>query len=110
MAHDKYDDCIEACDACAVECEHCLTACLDEKPVEPLVRCIRLDRDCADLCRLAAALMSRDSSFAREVCLLCATTCDACAAECERHDMDHCRRCASACRSCAAECREMAAA
>jgi hypothetical protein len=109
MAHETYHDCIDACEACAAECEHCATACLSEKQVESLTRCIRMDRDCADLCRLAAALMSRDSSFAREVCRLCAAICDACAAECERHDMEHCGRCAKACRTCATECRKMAA-
>ncbi|MHB8898378.1 MAG: four-helix bundle copper-binding protein [Thermoguttaceae bacterium] len=35
-------------------------------------------------------------------------TCDACADECEKHDMEHCRKCAEACRRCAEECRQMA--
>ncbi|HWS20075.1 MAG TPA: four-helix bundle copper-binding protein [Nitrososphaera sp.] len=34
--------------------------------------------------------------------------CDACAQECQRHEVDHCKRCAQACRSCAEECRRMA--
>jgi hypothetical protein len=33
--------------------------------------------------------------------------CEACAAECSKHDDDHCRRCAEACRRCAGECRSM---
>jgi hypothetical protein len=74
-----------------------------------MANCIRLDRDCADACRVAATLMSRGSQFAQQLCALCAAICDACAKECERHEAEHCRRCASACRRCAEECRRMAA-
>ena len=36
-----------------------------KKDVETLMaRCIRLCRDCADICLLSAALMSRNSPFA----------------------------------------------
>ncbi len=73
-------------------------------------RCIALDLDCADLCRTAASLMARGSAFAGEFCQLCATVCDACAAECGKHDMDHCQQCAAACRRCAEACRSMMSA
>ncbi|MGH8131595.1 MAG: four-helix bundle copper-binding protein [Steroidobacteraceae bacterium] len=102
--------CIEACNDCAVACDHCATACLGEENVKALARCIALDIDCAEVCRTAAALMSRGSEFSAEFCELCAKVCDACAEECERHDMDHCRACAEACRRCAEECRRMAKA
>ncbi len=35
------------------------------------------------------------------------TCCDACVAECEKHQSEFCRRCAEACRRSAAECREI---
>jgi hypothetical protein len=35
--------------------------------------------DCAEICRLAAAYMSRDSECALDACALCADVCDACA-------------------------------
>jgi hypothetical protein len=98
-----------ACNDCAAACERCATACLGETDVAMLARCIRLDRDCADICRLAAAFMARDSDHAVGLCSLCADICDTCADECERHaHMEHCARCAEACRRCARECREMA--
>jgi hypothetical protein len=110
MANQSWMDCIKACDACATECESCATSCLGEAEVKRLSQCIALDRDCADVCRLASALMSRGSPFAKQLCMLCATVCEACAAECEKHSaMDHCRICAEVCRRCAAECRRMAA-
>ncbi|HSF47902.1 MAG TPA: four-helix bundle copper-binding protein [Burkholderiales bacterium] len=71
--------------------------------------CIRLDRDCADICALAAQFMARDSSFARVVCALCADICEACGNECAKHQVAHCQEYADACRRCAEECRTMAA-
>lgn len=106
MSNEQYRSCLEACNACVVACERCAAACLNEQ--EKMAECIRLDRDCADICRLAAAFMARDSRFAKAICGLCATICDACAAECAKHVHSHCRACAEACRACARECRQMA--
>ena len=72
-----------------------------------MARCIQLDMDCAQICRLAAALMSRGSQFAEDLCRVCAEVCEACADECSQHEHDHCQRCAEACRRCAEECRRM---
>ena len=108
MAHDDYRTCIEECVRCAQECEHCATACLGEDDPKMLVACIRLDVDCAAICWSAAGFMSRGSDFAAELCRVCADVCDACGAECEKHQhMEHCARCADACRRCADECRKM---
>ena len=109
MGHQKYQSCIEACVRCAAECESCADACLDEKDVKALAACIRLDRDCATICRAAAGLMSRGSQFADDLCRVCAEVCEACEAECQKHAaMAHCKRCAEACKRCAAECSKMA--
>ncbi len=108
MSHEKYATCIEACVACAQECEHCADACLSNQNVKKMGECIRLDRDCAEICWVAAAYMSRDSRFANDICRLCAEICAACGAECEKHPANHCQRCAEACHRCAEECRQMA--
>jgi len=108
MAHHEFKQCIDACVACAQECEHCANACLSERDVAKMAHCIRLDRDCAEACWGAAAFMSRGSQFAHEVCRLCAEICDACGAECRKHQVEHCQRCADACEKCAEECRKMA--
>jgi hypothetical protein len=110
MHQDKYATCIEACNACAVACHSCAAACLSEPDVKMMARCIALDLDCAQVCQLAAALMAGGSDFAPQLCGLCAEVCEACAAECGGHDVDHCQQCAEACRRCAAECRQMAPA
>lgn len=101
--------CIQACYACADACDTCAIACLNEPDPAPMVRCIALDVDCAQICRLAAGFMARSSGFDRAVCALCAEVCDACAAECDHHTMAHCQACAAACQACAKACREMVA-
>lgn len=110
MAHEEFRSCIEACIRCAQACEHCGNACLSESDVSQMAECIRLDKDCAEMCWTAAAYMSRDSRFARDICRVCAEICEACAAECRQHEAEHCQRCAEACEQCAAECRQMAGA
>lgn len=108
--HEKFKSCIEACYACAAACDHCAAACLQEQDVEAMARCIALDMDCAQICRLAASFMARGSEFAKELCQLCAKVCQACGDECAKHQMAHCQECAQACYRCAEECRQMAAA
>ena len=110
MSHQAHHACIEACVQCAQECEHCAAACLREGNATQMAECIRLDQDCAQVCWMAAGFMSRGSHFLQELCRLCADVCDACGAECARHEEEHCRRCADACRHCAEECRRMAGA
>jgi len=110
MSHEKFEDCIDACYQCATECKHCENACLDEIHVKDLVRCIKLNSECATMCVLSAKMMAGGSQFAAKLCLLCAEICDACAEECEKHaHMEHCKVCAVTCRSCAEACRQMSA-
>lgn len=108
MTHQQHMSCIEACDQCAIACSHCATACLQEPDVKAMARCIALDIDCAEICRLASAAMARGSEQAQAICALCADICEACGEECEKHQMDHCQACAESCRRCAQECRRMA--
>lgn len=106
----QHETCIAACNACADACDMCAAACLQEDDVKMMARCIVLDIDCAQLCRLAAAIMARGGEAAKLVCETCATLCEMCAEECGKHQVQHCQECAAACRACAAECRRMASA
>lgn len=107
MSPERYAACIEACYRCARACDHCATACLREDEAKSLADCVALDLDCADVCRLAAAAMARNSDYVQAICELCAGLCDACGRECGRHDHEHCRACATACERCAEECRRV---
>ncbi|MGC4063340.1 MAG: four-helix bundle copper-binding protein [Polyangiaceae bacterium] len=107
MAHEQFMGCIEACNECAALCEHCATECLSAGKAVERAACIRLARDCADICRLAAAWMERGSSFARQVWEFCASVCQACALECDKHEELHCQACAEACRRCMGSCRTL---
>ncbi len=41
-------------------CIHCYDACLKEEHVNMMVECIRLDRECADICSFLAQAMGRE--------------------------------------------------
>jgi hypothetical protein len=99
-------DCAQACTACA-------NACLGEPQVQELVRCIRLNLHCADLCDTTGRLISRQENpeLARAILQACVLACRLCAEECERHPgMDHCRVCAQACRGCQQACERVLSA
>jgi hypothetical protein len=107
LQNTKWQSCIDACMRCAEACEFCATCDLNEPDVKIVLSCAQINRECAKVCWTSASLMSMDSQFAKQFCSLCADVCDACAKECERHNIDHCKRCAQACHSCAEECRRI---
>lgn len=101
---------MEAIAACAQVCTSCADACLAEPMVADLVRCIRLNLDCADVCHATAQVLMRqtatEAALWRELVNTCRTACRLCAEECERHAgmHEHCRICADHCRACARVC------
>jgi Domain of Unknown Function (DUF326) len=105
--HNQNQTLLAALYACISSCEHCATACLGEDNVQMMVRCISLDRDCADICALTARFVTRGSEHAAHLLRECAEICQLCADECAKHGahMAHCQECADACRRCADACR-----
>jgi len=107
--------CIDECFDCAATCTSCADACLGEKDVQELVRCVRLNLDCADVCDAAGRILTRqtapDLELLRATIETCAAACRVCGEECERHAAhhDHCRICADACRRCEQACNELVA-
>ena len=105
-------DCIAECYDCASACTSCADACISELDVVHLRQCIRLNLDCADVCRMTATLCARrtgsNDDIQRAALTLCADACDTCHQECARHGEhhEHCRACAAACRRCAEACRD----
>jgi len=99
--------CINACNICVQACDECYSACLGEPDVQARIHCVQVLRDCADSCAMAVQYMSRNSEFSQQICGICATICDTCAAECAKFQDAHCQKCADICRSCADECRKM---
>ncbi|QSN62830.1 MULTISPECIES: four-helix bundle copper-binding protein [unclassified Caballeronia] len=102
-----YIDCIAALDRCAAACDNCASACIAEGHLPDMEKCIRLDLDCAALCRFTSESLARDTQFMRDFLDLCARICDACADECSRHTASHCQACSDACRKCAEACRAL---
>jgi len=95
---------------CAKMCLSCADACTAEDM--DMVQCIRTCLDCAAVCDTAATLGLRragsNEAVLKEMLEFCARVCDACAAECEKHDHEHCKLCAQMCRECADDCRKAA--
>lgn len=95
---------------CAAACEACMDACLSEEDIKKMVRCIRLDRDCAKICYVTASFVASNSDHASHLIKECEEICRLCREECEKHDMQHCEECAWACKECEEACRSYAGA
>lgn len=104
---------IETLVDCANACTQCADACLSEEDPRPLVKCIRLNLDCADVCAATSRVISRqteyDANVTRPLLEACIAACRSCGDECERHApaMEHCRICAERCRACEQACRTL---
>lgn len=90
---------------CQAACNFCFNACLEEADVQMMTRCIKLDKDCSEICGLALSLVASDSEFSEDILELCIAACEACAEECKKHNYEHCQECAKACQKCAEACR-----
>lgn len=107
-------ECIEACLDCEKACTSCADACLGEPHRDQLIRCIRLNQDCANICDTTGRLLSRqtqpDWGVLRAQVSLCARMCRVCGDECRTHaEMhEHCRVCAESCQKCLQACDALA--
>jgi hypothetical protein len=101
---------IRACFECAQACLTCTDACLSDEDLASLVRCIRLNLDCADICVATGSMLSRPTLT--DPALMLATldarleACQTCGVECETHAKHHahCRACAEAWWQCEEAC------
>ena len=107
---------VDECLDCAASCTSCADDCLAEPDVQELIRCIRLDLDCADTCETARRVLTRqtapDLNFVRALVEACSVACASCRDECERHAAhhEHCRLCAEVCQRCKEACDDLLAA
>ncbi|WP_149274203.1 four-helix bundle copper-binding protein [Pareuzebyella sediminis] len=100
---------IHALGNCINHCNYCADACLDDDNVKMMVKCIRTDRVCAEVCSSLAQILATDYDDVQGLVDYCKKVCEACAVECEQHDHDHCQKCAEACRKCAEACESFTA-
>ena len=106
--NEALDNLVMKVSACQEACNICFDACLQEDDVAMMAECIRLDRECADMCNHLEQAILRGSPFVSELAAVCAKICEACGNECKKHDHDHCQKCADACFKCAEACRNVA--
>ncbi|RLL48271.1 four-helix bundle copper-binding protein [Oceanobacillus piezotolerans] len=108
MAHEKYNELLQALHECMAACNHCYDACLQEEDMQMMANCIRLDRECADICGYLEQAIARNSAFVGQLAKVCAEICEACGQECQKHTHEHCQRCAQACLNCSEACKRVA--
>lgn len=111
----KLANTIEALVDCANTCTQCADACLAEPDHAELVRCIRRNLDCADICQAASRVIARQAEYDAGLTGIlidaCIVACRSCGDECARHapHMRHCEICAEQCRACEQTCRDLLA-
>ncbi|KAB2898293.1 MAG: four-helix bundle copper-binding protein [Kofleriaceae bacterium] len=102
--------CIDAAFKAAQACMACSDICLAVEDARLLIKCVRLNSDCADLCVATGWMLSREPHPDRETMQrqieACAKACQETAAECERLATlyPHTKVCAAACKRCVAAC------
>ncbi len=104
---EAYADAVTALGICEQVCTSCADACLGEsEDVSHLVRCIRANLDCADVCATTIRLITRqtepDAPVVQAQLHVCVLACQTCADECSVHSArhGHCATCADTCRFC----------
>lgn len=91
---------------CMIACNHCLNECLTEDHVEMMLDCIRLDRECVEICSVLESAIIRQSPYTNQLAEICLVVCNDCSEQCEKHEHRHCQYCAVICRECAEACRD----
>ena len=59
--NNTYEECIQACLDCIKACNY--DACLNEEDVKMMVPCIRMDRECSDICTFSVKSMETNSLY-----------------------------------------------
>lgn len=109
MAQSAVEETIQALLHSIQASNQCFSKSLQEEDLHRFTECIRLTRECAEVCTLALHALQTESGFTKPIAALCAQVCDTCAVECGRHTHDHCVACAEACTRTAEACRSLAA-
>jgi hypothetical protein len=97
---------IEELYTCSSACDNCHRACMEEPNKDELIRCMMLDKECLEICRLTGSLLDENSENGEKFLNLCIEICHSCAEECRKHSHEHCRLCAEACERCAQVCSD----
>jgi hypothetical protein len=104
---DKFDlqNLIHTLLECALTCENCVAACLEEEKSD-MSKCIELCRDSGDICFLVARLLQRKSEISLNFLPLCEEICRLSAEEAAKFSLVACQKCAEICIECADSCNE----
>jgi hypothetical protein len=73
MSHEQHQELLQILHECMTACNHCYDACLQEDDIKMMGNCIRLDRECADICGYLEQAITRGTPFISELAAVCAT-------------------------------------
>ncbi|MDF2890392.1 MAG: hypothetical protein K0R80_759 [Clostridia bacterium] len=96
--------CIDSCIKCAQACNKCFRASLENDDINDMKEALSILVDCAEICYVTAAYMSKGTDLFAGLCSSCAELCERCANICEAYEDLHCQASVKACRQCAADC------
>lgn len=63
MSHQENQQLIQTLHECVAACNHCFDACLQEDNVKMMAECIKLDRECADICAFFEQALSQNTKY-----------------------------------------------
>jgi hypothetical protein len=109
MSREELKKCAEACLACSLACDYCVSSLLKSEKTEKLKDCIKTLLECTAICKATVAVISLEGTFSEQQCRLSIDACNRSAEVCEANmqaEPEHCRACADACRQCADICEE----
>ena len=91
---------------CQTKCKECFNACLEEKCLDAMRKCLKLTVECANICEITASSIVYEGDFRPEVLGLCIRACEECRIECSSHNCLYCAECAALCTECIEACRK----
>ena len=100
--------CIAMCNETHSMCEQTMTYALRKGGHLAERDVVMMLMDCAEISRMCADMMMRQSGIASRMCRMCAEVCMSCAEMCSRIDDQTMKMCADACRRSAEMCLQMA--
>ncbi len=89
---------------CATSCKRCAASTVEKPGITSMDYCVKIIRDCAELCFATAKLLTRNSELGHELLPLCHKICLQSAEECRKQEHAHCKECEEECTQCAEEC------
>lgn len=113
MHANKNQALVEAASDCIIKGETCLNHCLDllADGDKEMAACAKSVNQMLALCNALVSLGNQQSKYLSALSKVALDACEACEAECRKHEKKHeqCKACADSCASCTKQCKALSA-